>query len=55
MRQGYTWEKLVPDSLIVDVGGGIGTQTMVLAKSFPQLKFIVQDREAVVPDGIKVR
>lgn len=27
---------------------------MVLAKAFPQLKFIIQDREGVVPDGIKV-
>lgn len=52
--EGYSWGGLPANSLVVDVGGGVGTQTMVLAKAFPQLKFVIQDREGVVPDGIKV-
>ena len=40
--------------MIVDVGGGLGSQSLVLAKHHPQLRFVVQDREAVVQDAIEV-
>ena len=33
---------------MVDVGGGVGSQTLTLAKSYDHLKYIVQDREAVI-------
>ena len=42
------------DSLVVDVGGGIGSTTRVFAKAFPHLRFVVQDRLAVVAEGIQV-
>ena len=42
------------DSLVVDVGGGIGSTTRVFAKAFPHLRFVIQDRSAVVAEGIQV-
>ncbi|KAI9437949.1 S-adenosyl-L-methionine-dependent methyltransferase [Lactarius indigo] len=48
---GYAWEKLPPGSLVVDVGGGVGSQSLTLARRHPSLQFIVQDREAVVGDA----
>ncbi len=44
----------VEGSLIVDVGGGVGSQSLVLANHYPHLRFIVQDREAVVRDAVEV-
>jgi hypothetical protein len=52
---GYAWEILPQGSLIVDVGGGVGSQSLVLATHFPQLRFVVQDREHVVGDAVEVR
>ena len=51
---GYTWGQLPEGSLIVDVGGGLGSKSLVLAKHHPQLRIIVQDRGAVVQDAVKV-
>lgn len=39
----------------MDVGGGVGTVISVLVKALPDLKFVIQDRQAVIEDGIKVR
>lgn len=39
----------------MDVGGGVGTITSVLAKTLPDLRFVIQDRPAVIEDGMKVR
>jgi hypothetical protein len=36
---------------VVDVGGGVGSQTVVLAKAFDHLKFVVQDRASVIQDS----
>ena len=47
----FPWEKLPSDSIVVDVGGGIGSQTLPIARAYPNLKFVVQDREAVVKDA----
>jgi hypothetical protein len=66
---GLDWSALPAGSTIVDVGGGIGSQSMLLAEAFgcagggeggaggggKGLKFVVQDREAVVAMGVKVR
>ncbi|KAH9054229.1 O-methyltransferase [Lactarius vividus] len=49
--EGYAWEKLPPGSLVVDVGGGVGSQCLTLARRHPDLRFIVQDREAVLGDA----
>jgi hypothetical protein len=52
---GYDWEGVPEGSLVVDIGGGVGAQSLTLAKRHPQLRFIVQDRESVVGDAIDVR
>lgn len=49
--EGYQWEKLPPGSLVVDVGGGVGSQSLTLARRHPNLRFVVQDREAVVSNA----
>ncbi|TFK23982.1 hypothetical protein FA15DRAFT_694701 [Coprinopsis marcescibilis] len=57
---GFDWESLPPDSIVVDVGGGIGSTSMLLASAFSSpegenrgLKFIIQDRSVVVEMGEK--
>ena len=51
---GYTWGQLPEGSLIVDIGGGIGSKSLVLAQHHSQLRFVVQDREPVVRDAVEV-
>ena len=51
---GYSWGNLSEGSLVVDVGGGVGSQSLTLASHYPQLQFVVQDREFVVSDAIDV-
>lgn len=51
---GFPWHELSEGSVVVDVGGGIGSTAMLLAHTFPHLKFIVQDRPQVVEHGIAV-
>ncbi|KZV65080.1 S-adenosyl-L-methionine-dependent methyltransferase [Peniophora sp. CONT] len=46
--RGYGWEKLPEGAIVVDVGGGVGTQSKKIAAKCPGLKFVVQDREPVV-------
>ncbi|KAH9042198.1 S-adenosyl-L-methionine-dependent methyltransferase [Lactarius pseudohatsudake] len=48
LLDGYGWEKLPPGSLVIDVGGGVGPQSLTLARRHPNLRFVVQDREAVI-------
>lgn len=50
----FDWADLPEDALVVDVGGGIGTVSIELAKAFPKLKLLVQDRSKVIEDGKKV-
>lgn len=50
----FDWAGLPEDSLVVDVGGGVGTVSTQLAAVHPKLRFVVQDRPAVVEDGKKV-
>lgn len=52
---GFDWTSLPAGSTVVDVGGGIGTQMLILARHFKHLKLIVEDREAVCSDTMKVR
>lgn len=51
---GFNWKTVPEGGVVVDVGGGVGSQSMVLAKANPHLKFILQDREAVIPQSQKV-
>ena len=51
---GYDWERLPEGSLVVDVGGGVGAQSLTLAQHHPQLRFVIQDRESVLGDATDV-
>jgi hypothetical protein len=51
---GYDWKSLPANTLVVDVGGGVGTASLSLAKEFSQLKFVIQDRQPVVDAGVEV-
>ncbi|TBU38873.1 S-adenosyl-L-methionine-dependent methyltransferase [Dichomitus squalens] len=48
----FPWQELPDDSLVVDVGGGIGSTAMLLAHTFPHLRFVIQDRPQVAEQGI---
>ena len=50
----FDWKSLPKDSVVVDVGGGVGASSLVLAETFPDLKIVVQDRPPVVEEGTKV-
>lgn len=53
---GYAWANLPQGSTVVDVGGGVGAQSLTLATHHPHLRFIVQDLPSVVtPEGVDVR
>lgn len=54
LSQGFDWTGLREGSLIVDVGGGIGSTSMILAKAFPHLRFCIQDRPKTIELGIAV-
>ncbi|KAI0264077.1 S-adenosyl-L-methionine-dependent methyltransferase [Russula aff. rugulosa BPL654] len=49
--EGYAWDRFPEDSLVVDVGGGLGAQSLTLANHHPQLRFVIQDRDSVVGDA----
>ena len=49
-----SYENLINDLVVVDVGGGIGHTARVVQKAFPQLRFVVQDRVSVVETAKKV-
>jgi ubiquinone/menaquinone biosynthesis C-methylase UbiE len=51
---GFDWQSLPKGSLVVDVGGGVGSQTLTLAKKYPHLAFVIQDTEATRPNAVKV-
>ncbi|KAI0789377.1 S-adenosyl-L-methionine-dependent methyltransferase [Abortiporus biennis] len=50
LYEDYPWSQL-GNGTIVDVGGGVGGMCIDLAKRYPQLKFIVQDREGVITNA----
>ena len=52
---GFPWHSLPQDSVVVDVGGGIGSTSLLLAHAFPHLRFLVQDRPQVATMGEAVR
>lgn len=50
----FDWQSLPQDAIVVDVGGGIGTSALTLARTHPHLKIVVQDIPNVVEEGRKV-
>ncbi len=61
LSTGFDWQLLPRGSIVVDVGGGIGSTSMFLAHAFSNpsdedtlgLRFIIQDRKVVVEMGEK--
>ncbi|KAJ7634568.1 S-adenosyl-L-methionine-dependent methyltransferase [Roridomyces roridus] len=49
----YPWAALPTDTVVCDIGGGYGHNTIDLLKDFPQLKIIVQDLPEVIEEGRK--
>ncbi|OCH84738.1 O-methyltransferase [Obba rivulosa] len=52
--EGFEWDQLPKNSIVVDVGGGIGAMTKHLADNHKQLRYIVQDRAATIEGAVKV-
>ncbi|KAG5641680.1 hypothetical protein DXG03_004444 [Asterophora parasitica] len=50
----YDWKDLSAGSVVVDVGGGVGTSSLVLAREFPDFEFVIQDLSVVIEDAQKV-
>ena len=48
---GFDWNSLPAGAKVVDVGGGIGSTTLILAQSVPKLQYVVQDRPLVIEDA----
>lgn len=48
------WKSFPQNSLVVDVGGGVGGTCLPLAKAYPHLNFVIQDRQAVIEKGTTV-
>ncbi|KAJ8501510.1 hypothetical protein ONZ45_g12125 [Pleurotus djamor] len=48
IHMGFKWGDLPKDTVVVDVGGGLGHTTMKIAQEHKHLKYIVQDRPLVI-------
>lgn len=51
----FEWKSLPTDSVVVDVGGGVGTSSLALAKDVPGIKIVVQDLSPVIKNATLVR
>ncbi|KAF8192783.1 O-methyltransferase [Mycena galopus ATCC 62051] len=47
----FNWSSLPENTLIVDVGAGIGSISFGIAKANPQLRFVIQDKASVIQEG----
>lgn len=48
------WAALPAGSTVVDVGGGSGKACFPIAKAYPHLKVVIQDKPHVVAKSVKV-
>jgi len=53
MLKAFNWKDLPNDAVVVDVGGGVGSASLELAKAHSHLTFIVQDIPPVAADGAR--
>jgi hypothetical protein len=53
-RSGFKWGELPAGSVIVDVGGGLGASSLSIAKKYPTLKIVNQDRGPVIEQSKSV-
>ncbi|OCK72900.1 S-adenosyl-L-methionine-dependent methyltransferase [Lepidopterella palustris CBS 459.81] len=51
--QGFDWAGLGPGTRVVDIGGGGGEISVMLAREYPNLSFVVQDYEDDIRKGEK--
>ncbi|KAJ7691351.1 O-methyltransferase [Mycena rosella] len=49
--KGFKWADLPADSVVVDLGGGVGSTTLVIANAAQQVRLVVQDRASVIEDA----
>ena len=56
IRTGFDFAALPPSSVIVDVGGGVGSVAQLLVRKYKdgEFKVVVQDREEVCEEGVRV-
>ncbi|KAF8069262.1 S-adenosyl-L-methionine-dependent methyltransferase [Lyophyllum atratum] len=47
----FNWKDLLNESVVVDVGGGVGATSLVLAQELPHLKLVVQDLPKVIENA----
>ncbi|KAF9564158.1 S-adenosyl-L-methionine-dependent methyltransferase [Agrocybe pediades] len=52
--QAFDWKSLQDGAVVVDVGGGVGTSALPLAREFPKLQIVVQDLPSVMKDAERV-
>ncbi|KAI0762979.1 S-adenosyl-L-methionine-dependent methyltransferase [Fomes fomentarius] len=50
--KGFSWEDLPHGSVLVDVGGGIGATSIIVAEAHPHLRVVVEDRARVVSTAV---
>ncbi|CAA7266021.1 unnamed protein product [Cyclocybe aegerita] len=50
----FDWGSLAPGSVVVDVGGGVGTASLPIARKYPELYVILQDLPPVIEDAKRV-
>ncbi|KAK7453966.1 hypothetical protein VKT23_011478 [Stygiomarasmius scandens] len=50
----FDWAKLPTGSVVVDVGGGVGTACLSLAERYPDLKLVVQDLSGIIDNAHEV-
>ncbi|KAJ7075074.1 O-methyltransferase [Mycena belliarum] len=49
--KGLNWGALPAGALVVDVGGGVGSTSLEIARANPHLRFVVQDLASVTLEG----
>ncbi|KAF5353683.1 hypothetical protein D9758_008626 [Tetrapyrgos nigripes] len=50
----FDWDKLPSESVVVDVGGGVGAACLSLSEHFPGLRLVVQDLPGIIDSAHEV-